>query len=112
MHGRILGRSDDMFIVRAVNIYPGQIDHVLSQVSELGSEFQVHLERRKDGRDYMILKLERRPRLGADQNEAIAQRVARDIRQHILVSPEIEILDHGSLPRTERKSTRVFDHRG
>ena len=111
MHDRIFGRSDDMFIVRAVNIYPGQIDHVLSQVPEIGSEFQVHLERREDGRDYMILKVERRPRSDADQNKTIADRIARDIRQHILVSAAVEVLDHGSLPRTERKSKRVFDHR-
>lgn len=111
MHDRILGRSDDMFIVRAVNIYPGQIDHVLSQVPEIGSEYQVHLERREDGRDYMTLKVERRPRFDADQNKAIADRIARDIRKHILVSAEIEVLDHSALPRTERKSKRVFDHR-
>ena len=111
MHDRILGRSDDMFIVRAVNIYPGQIDHVLSQVVEIGSEFQVHLERREDGRDYMILKVERRSSTEADQNEPIRNRIARDIRKHTLVSAEVEVLDHGSLPRTERKSQRVFDHR-
>jgi phenylacetate-CoA ligase len=112
MHDRILGRSDDMFIVRAVNIYPGQIDHVLSQIAEIGSEFQVHLERREDGRDYMILKVERRPRYKPQDNEAIAKRISQDIRKHILVSAEVEVLDHGSLPRTERKSMRVFDHRG
>ncbi len=111
MHDRILGRSDDMFIVRAVNIYPGQIDRILSQIPEIGSEFQVHLERRQDGRDYMILKVERRPRFGADLNKAIARRIGRDIRQHILVSAEVEVLDHSTLPRTERKSIRVFDHR-
>jgi phenylacetate-CoA ligase len=112
MHDRILGRSDDMFIVRAVNIYPGQIDHVLSQIAEIGSEFQVHLERREDGRDYMILKVERRPRYKPQDNDAIASRISQDIRKHILVSAEVEVLDHGSLPRTERKSMRVFDHRG
>jgi phenylacetate-CoA ligase len=111
-HDRILGRSDDMFIIRAVNVYPGQIDHLLSQISDIGSEFQVHLERRDDSRDYMRLKIERRPGVAEDQSEEIASRVSRDIRQHILVSTEVEILDYGTLPRTERKSIRVFDHRG
>jgi phenylacetate-CoA ligase len=110
-HDRILGRSDDMFIVRAVNIYPGQIDHVLSQIGEIGSEYQVHVERREDGRDYLILKVERRPRYKPEDNQAIARRVSQDIRKHILVSAEVEVLDYGSLPRTERKSKRVFDHR-
>ena len=111
MHDRILGRSDDMFIVRAVNIYPGQIDHLLSQIAEIGSEYQVHLERREDGRDYMIIKVERRPRYKTQDNQAIARRVSQEIRKHILVSAEVEVLDHGGLPRTERKSKRVFDHR-
>lgn len=110
-HDRILGRSDDMFIVRAVNIYPGQIDHVLSQISEIGSEYQVHLERSQDGRDYMILKVERRPRYKPQDNEKIASRVSQEIRKHILVSAKVEVLEHGALPRTERKSKRVFDHR-
>jgi len=110
-HDRILGRSDDMFIVRAVNIYPGQIDHVLSQISEIGSEYQVHLERSQDGRDYMTLKVERRPRYKPQDNEKIASRVSQEIRKHILVSAKVEVLEHGTLPRTERKSKRVFDHR-
>jgi phenylacetate-CoA ligase len=110
-HDRILGRSDDMFIVRAVNIYPGQIDHVLSQIGEIGSEYQVHIERREDGRDYLILKVERRPHYKPQDNQAIASRISQDIRKHILVSAEVEVLDYGSLPRTERKSKRVFDHR-
>jgi phenylacetate-CoA ligase len=60
----------------------------------------------------MILKVERRPRYKPQDNEAIANRISQDIRKHILVSAEVEVLDHGSLPRTERKSMRVFDHRG
>ncbi|UCG15014.1 MAG: phenylacetate--CoA ligase [Deltaproteobacteria bacterium] len=111
LHDRILGRSDDMFIVRAVNIYPGQIDHVLSQIPEIGSEYQVHLERKQDGRDYMTIRVERRLGIGTEQNETIARRITRDLRGRLLVSADAEILDQGTLPRTERKSKRVFDHR-
>jgi len=57
-HDRILGRSDDMIIFRAVNIYPGQVDHVLSSVDGIGSEYQIILDRKEDGRDYMVLKVE------------------------------------------------------
>jgi len=60
MHDRLLGRSDDMFIFRAVNIYPGQIDHILSGFPEVGSEFRVILDRGKDGKDYMTIKAERK----------------------------------------------------
>jgi phenylacetate-CoA ligase len=48
-HDRILGRSDDMIIFRGVNIYPAQIDHILSEIKELGSEYQLILERKDDG---------------------------------------------------------------
>jgi phenylacetate-CoA ligase len=49
-HDKILGRSDDMFIIRGVNIYPGSIDHLLSQEPRVGSEFEVWLERGESGK--------------------------------------------------------------
>jgi phenylacetate-CoA ligase len=110
-HDHILGRSDDMFTFRAVNIYPGQIDHVLSTIAGVGSEYQVHLFHREDGRDVMRIKVERA--LGADgsQDERIADAVASEIRWKILVRAQVEVVDFGTLPRTDRKSRRVFDHR-
>jgi phenylacetate-CoA ligase len=53
-HDRLLGRSDDMIIFRAVNIYPGQVDHVLSGIDAIGSEYQIIVDRKEDGRDYMM----------------------------------------------------------
>ncbi|HEX9157774.1 MAG TPA: phenylacetate--CoA ligase, partial [Syntrophales bacterium] len=74
-HDKILGRSDDMFIVRGVNIYPGQIDHLLSQEPRVGSEFQVFLERGSDGKDYMSLKVERAEAGDAKEDQALAARL-------------------------------------
>ena len=48
-----------MFIFRGVNVYPGQVDHVLSRIQGVGSEYQIHLDRRADGKDYMTVKVER-----------------------------------------------------
>ncbi len=110
-HDRIIGRSDDMFIYRAVNIYPSQIDHVLSRVDGIGSEYQIHLEPRKDGRDRMVVKVERGINTGTGDDPALAEKVAGEIRKKILVRSSVEILDYGYLPRTERKSKRVFDKR-
>jgi phenylacetate-CoA ligase len=110
MHDRILGRTDDMFTYRAVNIYPSQIDHVLSRTDGVGSEFQIHLKQ-ESGRDMMLIKVERA--MGAEKADDfhIAERVAMEIRRKILVRCQIEIIDPGYLPRTQRKSQRVFDHR-
>ncbi|MGQ9693728.1 MAG: phenylacetate--CoA ligase family protein [Thermodesulfobacteriota bacterium] len=111
-HDKILGRSDDMFIFRGVNIYPGQIDHILSQIPRLGSEFQVYLVRKEDGRDYMTVKVERGPGVERSQDGDIRAELEHKIGHQLLVSCQAEIVDYQSLPRTERKTKRIFDQRG
>jgi phenylacetate-CoA ligase len=112
MHDRLLGRSDDMFIIRAVNIYPGQIDHILSHTKGVGSEYQIHLEQKEDGKDYMTIKVERMEGGSPAEDPALARSIEEEIKKQILVSGKVEILNYGSLPRSERKSKRVFDNRG
>lgn len=111
-HDKILGRSDDMFIFRGVNIYPGQIDHILSQIPSLGSEFQVYLYRKEDGRDYMTIKVERGAGVEQSQDEYIKAELEHKLSHQLLVSCQVEIVEYQSLPRTERKTKRVFDQRG
>ena len=110
-HDRLLGRSDDMIIFRAVNIYPGQIDHALSGIEGIGSEFQVHLDRREDGRDTMLLKIERDHGVDRNRDPELAKGITAEIKKQILVSADVQIVDYGDLPRSERKSKRVFDNR-
>jgi phenylacetate-CoA ligase len=111
IHDRILGRSDDMIIYRAVNIYPGQIDEVLSAVPDIGCEYQVILDRGEDGRDYMALRLECCQETDRSKFPEIAKVVAEEIKKQVMVSCEVEIVDYCSLPRSERKSQRIFDNR-
>jgi phenylacetate-CoA ligase len=111
MHDRIMGRSDDMIIFRAVNIYPGQIDEVLSAISDAGCEYQVHLERRDDGKDYMTIRLECCEDLDPSLKPELAAKVKNEIKKKIMVSCEVDIVDYCSLPRSERKSKRFFDNR-
>jgi phenylacetate-CoA ligase len=110
-HDRLLGRSDDMFIVRGVNVYPGQIDEYLSKEQGAGSEYQVILERREDARDTMKLRLERGPGADPSGDASLAARIEVVLRKHLLVRCAVQIVDYQSLPRTERKSRRVFDNR-
>jgi len=100
-----------MFIYRAVNIYPSQIDHILSRIDGIGSEFQIHLKHLEDGRDTMLLMVERKSGASHADDSKLAEQVATEIRRKILVRSSVEIIDYGSLPRTERKSKRVFDNR-
>ncbi|WP_419785045.1 phenylacetate--CoA ligase family protein [Pseudodesulfovibrio sp.] len=109
--GKIMGRSDDMFIFRGVNIYPGQIASVMGEFSDLSSEYQISLTRR-EGLDHMKVSVERGPDTPSDNDEALAAQVADSIRKHILVRSQVSVVAPGALPRSFSKSKRVQDERG
>jgi phenylacetate-CoA ligase len=111
MHDSILGRSDDMIIFRAVNIYPGQIDEVLSSIPEISCEYQVVLERESDGKDAMTVRVECASDTDAARAKEIENTIYQKIKSSIMVSCKVELLDTCSLPRSERKAKRVFDNR-
>ncbi len=110
-HDRIMGRSDDMFILKGVNVYPSHIEEIISRQRGLGSEYQIHLTRTADGKDDMALILERAKGGQPAGDEELGRQIAREIRDGLLVRSRIEIVDYQSLPRSERKSKRVFDER-
>lgn len=110
-HDRILGRSDDMIVFRGVNIYPGQVDEVLSRIDGAGSEHQVYFERREDGKDYMALKVERSGHIGESADIPLSRAIGAEIKRNLMVSCSVEILPHGTLPRSEKKTRRIFDNR-
>jgi phenylacetate-CoA ligase len=111
LHDRILGRSDDMIIFRAVNIYPGQIDEVLSTIPQANCEYQVQLDRRDDGKDYMTIRLECCEGFDPARKPELAENVQAEIKNKIMVSCEVDIVENCTLPRSERKSKRFFDNR-
>lgn len=110
-HSRIRGRSDDMFKFRGVNIYPSSIDRLLSDIPGLGSEYQIHLSRDNLGRDHMLIRVERGAGVETQRGEELGREILYTIKHKLLVSPQVEIVAYGSLPRSERKSQRVFDTR-
>ncbi len=111
MHDRIMGRSDDMIILKGVNIYPGQIDEVLSSIPEVGSEYQLHLERKNDGKDYMTIKAEAMQGLDSVNMDDIKNKIKKTIQSRIMVSCDAHILEYGKLPRSAGKAQRIFDKR-
>ena len=110
-HSEILGRSDDVFIIRGVNVYPSEIDAVLSGIVGLGSEYQIHLDHQEDGRDYMTLKVERQVGVTDHQDESLIKELISRTKHRLMVTPRVELLAYGGLPRSERKTQRVFDRR-
>jgi phenylacetate-CoA ligase len=110
-HSRLKGRTDDMFKVRGVNVYPSTLDVILSKVPGLGSEYQIHLGRDGSGRD--LLKLVVESGEGVEEHRAadLAGEVEFQMKHQLLVTPTVDVVAYGSLPRSERKSRRVFDER-
>ncbi|WP_305042845.1 ATP-binding cassette domain-containing protein [Geoalkalibacter sp.] len=111
-HSRIKGRSDDTIKFRGVNIYPSSIDTILSAVPGLGSEYQIHLTREDgSGRDHMRLVIERAEGVDKKRTPELIHEASHQIKKQLLVTADLELVDYGSLPRSERKSRRVFDTR-
>jgi phenylacetate-CoA ligase len=100
-----------MVVFRGVNVYPGQVDEVLSRIGGIGSEYQVLLVRKVDGKDYMTVKVERAADAADADVEAVARIVASEIKRNLMVSCAVEMIPYGTLPRSERKTKRVFDNR-
>jgi phenylacetate-CoA ligase len=112
LHDRIMGRSDDMVILKGVNIYPGQIDEVLSQVPGTGSEYQLHLFRTDDGKETMVIKIEAGNHTAVCDTDGIRDRIRQAVRAKIMVSCDAQVLPYGELPRVPGKARRIFDNRG
>jgi len=110
-HSRIKGRTDDMFIFRAVNIYPSTIDAIISAIPGLGSEYQIHLSRDASERGVMKIIVERSEKPDKRTVEELENNLLNTIRKKVLVTPTVEVVPYGGLPRSERKSQRVFDTR-
>ncbi len=110
-HSRIKGRSDDTIKFRGVNIYPSSIDTILSSVPGIGSEYQIHLTRDNAGRDHMRLVVERGEGVNAGRTPELVHEIGHQIKKQLLVSIDTELVDYSSLPRSEKKSQRVFDNR-
>ncbi len=103
----ILGRTDDMVKVKGVNIFPSQIEEMLSTVDGASSEYQFMIDH-LDGRDICTLFVE------ADSGVnvyALESAIQSAFKAKIGISVNVKPVQLGELPRSEKKSTRVFDNR-
>lgn len=107
MTDRILGRSDEAFKVKGVLVFPGQIDSALKNTSGVSSEYQVVLTR-QEGKDCILLRVEGEPGVDSEQTAAACR---QNIKRVIGILADIEIVPQGGLPRSEKKTKRVFDQR-
>ena len=107
---RITGRSDDMLIIRGVNIFPQQIERVLMSMPQIGRNYVIIIE----GLDDLAIKVELAAAGFDGQVEhlaALQQQLVEKLRAEIWVKPKVELVPPGSLPVAEGKAKRVIDKR-
>jgi len=108
---RVLGRSDDRIKFKAVNIYPGQIEDIIhNKVPGVSSEYQIFLTR-KEGRDSMLFKVEIEDSGDPDRKAKTEKALKKAFKDFIGVSVDVDAVKIGDLPRSMKKSKRVFDER-
>ena len=108
---RMKGRSDDMIILKGVNIFPIQIETVLMQFAELGNDYLITLTN-EEANDLMTVEVE----LNAFSDDyrrlqSLTKEIARQLKDEILVTPVVRLVSKGSLPKQEGKAVRVRDLR-
>ena len=110
---RITGRSDDLIIIKGVNIYPMQIEQVLMSLPEVGRNYVIELYR-EGPIDQIRVKAEVKEEFFVEDMRALnalRQKIAHKLRDEILVTPKVDLVEHNTLPKSEGKAKRVVDMR-
>ncbi|MDR3136156.1 MAG: phenylacetate--CoA ligase [Coriobacteriales bacterium] len=110
---RITGRTDDMLIIRGVNVFPSQIQQVISSFAEVTSYYQIVLTR-KEQLDHVLLKVETVPEFDFDEIrkiEDLQRRIVAELKSNLQVTVEVKVVEPKSIERFEGKAKRVQDLR-
>jgi len=108
---RVLGRCDDMLIVRGVNLFPRQIEELVLETAALAAHYRIDV--RRDGAlDRLCVTVEPAAGVAAEVCEEAGRTLGRRIKDRLGINAEVMLVDPGALARSEGKARRVFDHRG
>ncbi|MCQ1955435.1 phenylacetate--CoA ligase [Arthrobacter sp. zg-Y826] len=108
--GRITGRSDDMIILRGVNLFPTQIEEIALRIPALSPHFQLEISR-PERLDELTVRIERREDTSTPDSAAAALELSAQIKTHIGSSCAVEVVDPGTLARSSGKLRRIYDLR-
>ncbi|HQJ87490.1 MAG TPA: phenylacetate--CoA ligase [Methanoregulaceae archaeon] len=111
---RFSGRVDDMLIIRGINVFPSQIEHVLMALPEVGDQFMVYVDRNEHHLDEMTIHVEvKRPYFSGELADLarLQQKIVRTLRESLELRTAVQLVEPGSLPRFEGKARRVVDRR-
>ncbi|MFK8906875.1 phenylacetate--CoA ligase PaaK [Streptomyces sp. YS-3] len=108
---KVTGRSDDLVILRGVNLFPTQIEEIVLRTPGLAPHFQLRLT--KEGRlDALTVRVEARAGTAPEQREAAARSVVTAVKEGVGVSVEVEVVDPDTIERSVGKFRRIVDLRG
>ena len=109
---RIMGRTDDMFIIKGVNVFPMQVEKILVQYPGLGSNYLITLDTENDN-DIMTVEVELDGLLTDvyPELQKMTKDIQRALKDEILLTPRVKLVKKGSLPQSEGKAVRVKDLR-
>ena len=108
--GKITGRSDDMLIIRGVNVFPTQVEELILKDRALEPHYQLEITR-PGSLDELAVIVERSPGAGAADGEAAGKRLAHNIKSMIGVTADVRIVAPGGIERSLGKARRVIDKR-
>ncbi|MDH3377168.1 MAG: phenylacetate--CoA ligase [Gammaproteobacteria bacterium] len=107
---KITGRTDDMMIIRGVNIFPSQIEELILKQEDLAPHYQLELSR-SGNLDALAVNVEIKPGVSTQASDRVAAELQHNIKAFIGVSTKINILGEGEIPRSQGKAQRVVDNR-
>lgn len=111
--GRITGRSDDMLIVRGINVFPSQVEYALMRIPQVGDQYMINVSREGD-LDRMVVQVEIKPESFSDKMEdmvALRAHIETELKRYLNIAVEVELKAPGELPRFDGKAKRVNDTR-
>ena len=110
---RIVGRSDDMLILRGVNVFPSQIEQVITEFPEIAAQYQIVLTTR-GALDHVELTVETVPEFPFDEIrklQDLKRRLASELKSNLQIAVEIKIVEPKTIERSEGKAKRIIDLR-
>ena len=110
---KIIGRSDDMLIIRGVNVFPSQIEQVITEFPEIATQYQLVLTT-KGTLDHVQLQVETVPEFPIDEVqklESLRARLSAELKSNLQVAVEIKFVEPKTIARSEGKAKRVIDMR-
>jgi phenylacetate-CoA ligase len=107
---KITGRTDDMLIIRGVNVFPSQIEELILHCRGLAPHYEIEISR-PHRLDEVVVLVEARPDFAAHEHEAEASLLAHKLKAMIGISAHIKVLSSGSIQRSTGKASRVNDRR-